>query len=81
MWKLSLAENASTEIFNVVGGKVFDPNFDPYDKIRALEQSLRQQKEFNKQVTDAVNAQHELIQQLHGRIRLLEMVKQYEEKN
>lgn len=55
---------------------------------RNLTQLVKESTELQKQLvqrvneqTIAINRQHEMILELHGRIRLLETVRQYEQEN
>lgn len=71
---------------------MFDPNFDPLASLEKLNattrhlielhnqntQLLRQAVEQINQQTDAINAHDLQINQLHNRVRLLEVARQYE---
>jgi len=59
---------------------MFDKEFNPLGRLEDLEIKFTKQVEFNNKLVDALNQQSEFLNKLHERIRLLEMVRQYENK-
>jgi len=58
-----------------------DKTFDPYEELMTLKAEMAAQIRWNLSIERTVNLQQSLIRDLHDRVKLLEMARQYEEKN
>jgi len=58
---------------------VFNPNFDPLADLKRLEKSHDEMRDQLNECILIINRQSQAIADLHGRLRLLEMVRQNED--
>lgn len=59
---------------------MFDPNFDPYDELRKIARNLELINNNIIEVSRAINHHGTAIQDLHNRLRLIEIARQYDQK-
>ena len=59
---------------------VFNPNFDPLADLKRLEKSHDEMRDQLNECILIINRQSQAITDLHARLRLLEMARQYDEK-
>lgn len=60
---------------------MFDPNFNPFEDLQKMVKNLELLNKNMIEISRAINHHGEVIQDIHQRLRLLEIARQYDQKN